>query len=88
VNSQLAIINGGLADKSQFFGDNMAETVSGTERMNSWNDDYSDSVISTQAWQTRGMSSDLGRFAGALSHFHANGGATFQTSHRTILSGY
>ena len=91
VNTQSAIVNGGLANKPSFFGSSIAEIVSSANTLNgSWNGDRSPSNISTNPWLGRSGHSNLGFEIGIFSFngMSAGGGPQYYTSHRTILLGY
>jgi hypothetical protein len=83
-----AIINGMLANKSQFFGSSTAEVVSDADRYGGWNRAYSQSVSSSAPWSALGARSDNSSNAGILISYSYNGAANNNRSHRTILSGY
>jgi hypothetical protein len=88
VNNWDAIINGGIAGKSQFFGSSAAETVAAASSTGSWNGDYAYSVYSGNPWAYRGGRSYNGANAGSFAFNNATGGVNYSIGHRTILSGY
>jgi hypothetical protein len=89
VNASNAIVVGGLAGKSQFFGTSTAETVSGISiASGSWNGDHAESVDSGGSWAVRGSLSVNGPAAGVFGALRYNGGTHNNGTRRTILSGY
>jgi hypothetical protein len=88
VNSNLAIVNGALAGKPQFFGDTLAEAVSAAAANSGWNIDSSQSIYSDQPWSMRSGSSGDGTRNGLFAFSHYSGVTGERHGHRTILSGY
>jgi hypothetical protein len=90
VNNWDAIINGGIAGKSQFFGGSTSEIVSVVAWNGSWDNGRPNSVALGYSWQLMGGATNEGSAAGVLSFYSANGGpgTAAYYSHRTILSGY
>jgi hypothetical protein len=90
VNSDDAIVMGGLANRPQFFGGNTAEILSVSNRYaGGWNGDYAYSVQSARPWfMLGGRADDSESRPGAFAFYNHAGGAIANLSHRTILSGY
>jgi hypothetical protein len=91
VDSNLAIVQGNLANKPKFFGTSTAEIASivppAGRYDGGWNSDWTLTVTSTHIPIRGGRSNEVvpvGVFA-----FHMQtGGVIDHVSHRTILSGY
>jgi hypothetical protein len=92
VNATNAINIGGLAGNSLFFGGATAEILTTSAYLGGWNGDRNNSIFYSLPWFMRGNASDAGAAGGvfAFSDYASagGGGVVFQTSHRTILSGY
>jgi hypothetical protein len=90
VDSANAIVNGGLAGNSLFFGGATAEVTSFANTDNgSWNNDRALSVHSTNPWAHRGGRAQSGSYGGLFAFVRDTGGISSDTiGHRTILSGY
>jgi hypothetical protein len=88
VDNVNAIWNGALAGKPQFFGDSTAEIVSAAMAGGGWNGDYARSFDSTNLYLMRGGGSHDSTGSGAFAFYGYSVHPYYQTSHRTILSGY
>jgi hypothetical protein len=94
VDTDLSIANGGLANKSQFFGDAAAEIISAisTTGCGAWDGGASLSAYPADPWFALGLQAGHG-CAGVFSTHRWSGGITGSIyddtlGHRTILSGY
>jgi hypothetical protein len=88
-----AIYSGALADKPQFFGTALAETVSAADEGGGWNGDRSNSFTSTRPWLVRGgRANNAGAqelHAGPFASHSYTGAVYYYFGYgRTILSGY
>ncbi|MCL2001807.1 hypothetical protein FWG76_00170 [Candidatus Saccharibacteria bacterium] len=92
MNDINAIPIGGLANKSQFFGSNTAETLGSTTAANGgWNEDRAESPQSSNPWAMFGgqsPSATAGNGAGMFAFARFPGNIQVTVSHRTILLGY
>jgi hypothetical protein len=88
VDSNTAIVIGGLANKPIFFGSNTAETNSRADTsIGGWNEDFAPSVTSAYPWFEFGGQSRDDNKVGVFAFYGYNNIAP-QLGHRTILSGY
>jgi hypothetical protein len=89
VNSDTAVRDGAYANKPQFFGIAIAETLAqGASQNGGWNGDDARAIYSSEPWTRRGTRADVGATAGAFAFSSITGGTTNIIGHRTILSGY
>jgi hypothetical protein len=89
VDSYTIIVYGSLANKTQFLGDNIAETISiANVDTGAWNGDQTHSIDSVLPWFLLGSNAGRGSDAGAFTFSRGGGDVRNDFSHRTILSGY
>jgi hypothetical protein len=90
-NSGVAIHNGALANKPQFFGTSTSEITADAATYGGWNGDFSWTVYPAAPWAVRGGASEVGAYSGLLTFMRNDSrafGFDITISHRTILSGY
>ncbi|MCL2001802.1 hypothetical protein FWG76_00145 [Candidatus Saccharibacteria bacterium] len=91
MSNSLAVVNGGLANKSQFFGSNTSEVTSSLRDNGGWNLDWMHLVGVTRPWSLYGAhqtSPDGSVRSGMFSAGNSPGNTQAFYGHRTILLGY
>jgi hypothetical protein len=88
VDTNNAVVIGGLANKPLFLGSALAEIVSYASWSDAWNGDAAISAYPPSSWYYRGSVAEHGSVAGIFTFVDRPGGIDNWASHRTILSGY
>ncbi|MCL2001999.1 hypothetical protein FWG76_01160 [Candidatus Saccharibacteria bacterium] len=89
VNASNVIYNGKFANNPLFFGTAISEIISLADFGGGWNNDLVHSISSTIPWFMRGADYAIyPNSSGIFAFIRADGSASPQNSHRTILLGY